>query len=48
MKSEELGGKREWINDYKKTVTRNCTQYSFTWVFVTLVHFSNLYRVFCC
>ena len=22
----------------KKTVTRNCTQYSFTWVFLTFVH----------
>ena len=25
-----------WIK--KKTVTRNCAQYSFTWVFLTFVH----------
>ena len=38
MKSEGKGWKREWIKDLKETVTRNCTQYSFTWVFLTFVH----------
>ena len=33
----------------KKKISKNCTQYSLTWVFLPFVHvYSNLSHVFCC
>ena len=38
MRSEGLWRKRVWINDCKKTITRNWTQYSLAWVFLPFVY----------
>ena len=47
MRSEGLG---ESVSELMiKKITRNCTQYSFTWVFLLLyMLYSNLSRVLCC
>ena len=44
---ETLGWKREWINDCKKTITRNCTQYCLAWVFSPFVHVVKFQYVSC-
>ena len=47
MRSEGLRWKSQWISDWKKTITRNCTQYSVTWVFLPFVYVVKFQFVSC-
>ena len=44
MRSEGLGRMCERVSDWgkQKPITRNCTQYCLTWVFLPFVHVVNI------